>query len=198
LPATFPRRRRPRKVEQKQYGSREVPSSWTRPFVCTPAAWQMIIRLIRDEKDPDAELAAVFACSRATRLFDELDQYTFMVAGCVGEFWTKMTYTHMPDPLKDRPETMLTRGIRFGKALQMTNVLRDCGKDLRIGRCYLPLTMLDRFGLSPQELLLPTISLRARPVMYELVGKALDHFREAIEYTVAIPASSVRLRLACL
>jgi farnesyl-diphosphate farnesyltransferase len=76
----------------------------------------------------------------ALQVFDELDQYTYMVAGCVGEFWTKMTYTHMPDTLKDRPETMLTRGIRFGKALQMTNVLRDCGKDLRIGRCYLPLT----------------------------------------------------------
>ena len=134
----------------------------------------------------------------ALQAFDELDQYTYMVAGCVGEFWTKMTYAHMPGTLKDGPETMLDRGIRFGKALQMTNVLRDCGKDLRIGRCYLPVTMLDRFGLSPRDLLLPTTSLRAKPLMYELVGKALDHFHEAIEYTLAIPASSVRLRLACL
>lgn len=134
----------------------------------------------------------------ALQAFDELDQYTYMVAGCVGEFWTKMTYVHMPGTLKDEPETMLGRGIRFGKALQMTNVLRDCGKDLRIGRCYLPVTMLDRFGLSPRDLLLPTTSLRAKPLMYELVGKALDHFHEAIEYTLAIPASSVRLRLACL
>jgi farnesyl-diphosphate farnesyltransferase len=130
--------------------------------------------------------------------FDELDRYTYMVAGCVGEFWTKMAYAHMPGTLKGAPETMLGRGVRFGKALQMTNVLRDCGKDLRIGRCYLPATMLDRFGLSPQDLLLPAISLRARPLMFELVRKTLDHFREALEYTLAIPAFSVRLRLACL
>src|ERR1700730_7606642 len=109
-----------------------------------------------------------------------------------------MTYAHMPGTLKGSPETMLDRGVRFGKALQMTNVLRDCGKDLRIGRCYLPSSMLDRFGLSPQDLLLPDASLRARPLMFELVRKTLDHFREAVEYTLAIPMFSVRLRLACL
>jgi farnesyl-diphosphate farnesyltransferase len=128
----------------------------------------------------------------------ELDRYTYLVAGCVGEFWTSMTYSHMPRTLKAAPETMLARGIRFGKALQMTNVLRDCGKDLRIGRCYLPGVMLDRFGLTPQDLLAPSSSLRAQPLLFELVRMTLDHFRAAIDYTVAIPAFSVRLRLACL
>jgi farnesyl-diphosphate farnesyltransferase len=133
------------------------------------------------------------------REFSELDQYTYMVAGCVGEFWTKMTYVHVPGTFTgNNPEVVLIRGIRFGKALQMTNVLRDCGKDLRIGRCYLPSTMLDQFGLSPQDLLLPKTSLPARPLLFELVGKTLDHFREAIEYTLSLPAFAVRLRLACL
>ncbi len=109
-----------------------------------------------------------------------------------------MTYAHMPGTLKGEPGTMLQRGVRFGKALQMTNVLRDCGKDLRIGRCYLPTTMLDRFGLSPQDLLSPGNAGRAQPLLFELVRKTLDHFREAVEYTLAIPAFSVRLRLACL
>jgi farnesyl-diphosphate farnesyltransferase len=80
----------------------------------------------------------------------------------------------------------------------MTNVLRDCPRDLRIGRCYLPVTMLDRFGLDAQDLLLPATSLRARPLLFELVRKTLDHFREALEYMLAIPASSIRLRLACI
>jgi farnesyl-diphosphate farnesyltransferase len=109
-----------------------------------------------------------------------------------------MTYAHMPGTLKERPETMARRGVRFGKALQMTNVLRDCGKDLRIGRCYLPQTLLDQYGLSAQDLLLPANSVRARPLMVELLRKTLDHFREALDYTLAIPAFSVRLRLACL
>ncbi len=32
----------------------------------------------------------------ALQEFAELDQYTYMVAGCVGEFWTKMTFAHVP------------------------------------------------------------------------------------------------------
>jgi farnesyl-diphosphate farnesyltransferase len=134
----------------------------------------------------------------ALRELAELDQYTYLVAGCVGEFWTKMTYAHMPGTLKGDPEAMLQRGVRFGKALQMTNVLRDCGKDLRIGRCYLPITLLERLGLSPQDLLLPSNSRRAQPLLFELIRMTLDHFREAVEYTLAIPAFSIRLRLACL
>ncbi|CAE6815879.1 hypothetical protein R69746_05834 [Paraburkholderia aspalathi] len=134
----------------------------------------------------------------ALRKYEELDRYTYLVAGCVGEFWTTMTYAHMPGTLKERPEIMARRGVRFGKALQMTNVLRDCGKDLRIGRCYLPQTMLDQYGLSAQDLLQPANSVRGRPLMVELVRKSLDHFREALDYTLAIPAFSVRLRLACL
>jgi farnesyl-diphosphate farnesyltransferase len=134
----------------------------------------------------------------ALREWDELDRYTYLVAGCVGEFWTKMTYAHMPGTLRTAPATMLARGVRFGKALQMTNVLRDCASDLRIGRCYLPSSMLDRFNLTPRDLLAPDASLRARPLMFELVRKSLDHFREALDYALAIPAWSVRLRLACL
>jgi farnesyl-diphosphate farnesyltransferase len=93
---------------------------------------------------------------------------------------------------------MKQRGVRFGKALQMTNVLRDCGKDLRIGRCYLPQSMLERHGLSARDLLQPASSMRARPLLIELLRKTLDHFRAALDYTLAIPARAIRLRLACL
>jgi farnesyl-diphosphate farnesyltransferase len=128
----------------------------------------------------------------------DLDRYTYLVAGCVGEFWTKMTGEHVPGALTGDPDAMLRRGVRFGKALQMTNVLRDCGKDLRIGRCYLPSAMLDRHGLRPEDLLLPDASRRARPVMFELLRATLDHFREAAAYTLALPTCFVRLRLACV
>ncbi|TKC87967.1 squalene/phytoene synthase family protein [Trinickia terrae] len=134
----------------------------------------------------------------ALREFAELDRYTYLVAGCVGEFWTRMTDAHAPGALKADLGAMLERGVRFGKALQMVNVLRDCGKDLRIGRCYLPSAMLERFGLSAQDLMQPDASLRARPLMFELVRTALDHFRAALDYMLALSACSVRLRLACL
>jgi len=144
---------------------------------------------------PDERSGQVAALNK----WDELDRYTYLVAGCVGEFWTKMTYMHLPGTLAPSLEqTMHARGIRFGKALQMVNVLRDCGKDLRIGRCYLPASMLAQAGLTAQDLLQPGASARARPIMLELVRIALDHFRAAIDYTFALPRLSVRLRLACL
>lgn len=134
----------------------------------------------------------------ALRELDELDRYTYLVAGCVGEFWTTMTYAHLPGTVRELPEVMLARGVRFGKALQMTNVLRDCGKDLRIGRCYLPLELLTPHGLTPQDLLAPGASQRAWPVLSGLLRIALDHYREAVTYTLSIPPGAIRLRLACL
>ncbi|WP_028224326.1 phytoene/squalene synthase family protein [Paraburkholderia ferrariae] len=136
---------------------------------------------------------------QALATWDDLDRYTYLVAGCVGEFWTKMTYRHLPGTLDPAlRETMYRRGVRFGKALQMVNVLRDCGKDLRIGRCYLPASMLAQAGLGARDLLEPGASARARGILFELVRIALDHFRAAIDYTFALPRLSLRLRLACL
>ncbi|PLP98356.1 phytoene/squalene synthase family protein [Cupriavidus pauculus] len=143
---------------------------------------------------PDERSGQVAALPALT----DLDRYTYLVAGCVGEFWTTMTDAHLPGTLNDPLDTMLRRGVRFGKALQMVNVLRDVGKDLRIGRCYLPAEVLDRHGLTLPMLLDPTNSLRARPMLHELVRIALDHFREAMAYTFALPRTAIRLRLACL
>ncbi len=134
----------------------------------------------------------------ALQHFSELDLYTYMVAGCVGEFWTRMMVAYVPATSSESAETMVERGIRLGKALQMTNVLRDCGKDLRIGRCYLPSTMLARLNVTPQDLLQPANSLRARPVLFELIPTALNNFRDGLDYVLAIPAFQVRLRLAAL
>ena len=128
----------------------------------------------------------------------ELDRYTYLVAGCVGEFWTKMTCAHLPRTFDEPQETVVARGVRFGKALQLTNILRDCSKDLRIGRCYLPTALLERHGLTPAALLASDASSRARPVLVELMATALAHYRAAADYTFSIPRSSIRLRLACL
>ncbi|GGH08231.1 phytoene/squalene synthase family protein [Silvibacterium dinghuense] len=134
----------------------------------------------------------------ALEAYSQLDRYTYMVAGCVGEFWTRMTYAHVTARLGEDEATMIERGIRLGKALQLTNILRDCPKDLRISRCYLPQTMLAEAGLSPEDLLRPENSHRARPVLLQLTRIALDHFRAGLEYTTALPRTAVRLRLACV
>jgi len=94
----------------------------------------------------------------------ELDDYTYRVAGCVGEFWTRMCRAHLfPDaPLDDA--VLLTNGVRFGKGLQLVNILRDLPRDLRQGRCYIPLDRLTAERLTPADLLEPNKESRFRPL----------------------------------
>jgi len=134
----------------------------------------------------------------ALREWEQLDRYTYLVAGCVGEFWTKMTYAHVPRALRGNADEVVERGVRFGKALQLTNVLRDCAKDLRIGRCYLPTEMLAWYGLRPEDLLAADGSRRARALLFALVERTLERYRDALAYTLAIRSTSIRLRLACI
>ncbi|HEY3321261.1 MAG TPA: phytoene/squalene synthase family protein [Planctomycetota bacterium] len=128
----------------------------------------------------------------------ELDRYIYLVAGCVGEFWTKLNVAHVPALRHWNVEAMSACGIRYGKALQMTNVLRDCPKDLRIGRCYMPREILSECGLTPEDLLKPENTSRARPMLGKLMRVTLGHYEEAERYIVAIPRHCVRLRLACM
>ncbi|MBM3935519.1 MAG: squalene/phytoene synthase family protein [SAR202 cluster bacterium] len=135
----------------------------------------------------------------ALKTREELDRYTYYVAGCVGEFWTEMCMAHIPGLEKrwDRAR-MVDRGVHFGKALQMTNVLRDVPKDLRIGRCYIPEAELGPLGLTPQSLMEASAGQAARPALLALLRVTLDHYVAAEAYLTAIPRRHVRLRLAVL
>ena len=143
---------------------------------------------------PDADPGALVALPNGA----DLDRYTYLVAGCVGEFWTAVAAAHTP-VLKELDLTEMSElGVRFGKALQLTNALRDIPGDLRNGRCYLPADELAAAGLSPEDLLDPASEERAREVLVPWMRTALEHFEAAEEYLLAIPRRSVRLRLACL
>ncbi len=134
----------------------------------------------------------------ALRSSADLDRYTYLVAGCVGEFWTAVTMAHEPRLRGWDAEGMSATGVRFGKALQLTNVLRDVPRDVRNGRCYLPLEELGAVGLLPAGLLDPSNTARARQVLVPWIGTALEHFNAAEEYLLATPRRCLRLRLAVL
>lgn len=127
-----------------------------------------------------------------------LDGYCYAVAGCVGEFWTAICADHEAALRAWDVEQQAQRGVRFGKALQLTNILRDVPRDLRIGRCYLPQDELQSLGLAPQDLLDAACSPAARPLLVKWIRVALGHYRAAADYTLAIPRHCVRLRLAAL
>ena len=128
----------------------------------------------------------------------ELDCYTYLVAGCVGEFWTLVAMDHQPALSQWDEERMTSLGVRFGKALQLTNVLRDIPRDLRNGRCYLPEPDLARAGLAPADLLDPANAALARPTLTRWIAVALEHFDAAESYLLATPRRCPRLRLAVL
>lgn len=123
---------------------------------------------------------------------DELLRYTYLVAGCVGPFWTRVCMLHHPALGHWNAREMCEKGIAFGQALQLTNVLRDTPRDLQNRRFYLPRQELAELGLTPEETL-QAIALRHR---WTLV--ALERFKQAQDYALAIPARCTRLRLAVL
>ena len=128
----------------------------------------------------------------------ELDEYIYLVAGCVGKFWTQMCVGHLPALRDWNVAAMIEKGIRFGKGLQLTNILRDIPRDLRNGRCYLPAPRLREAGLQPQDLLRPETSARVRPLLDEYLDRALLHLDVGWDYTMSIPPRLLHLRLACI
>jgi farnesyl-diphosphate farnesyltransferase len=127
----------------------------------------------------------------------ELDDYTYRVAGCVGEFWTKMCRAHLfsRDTLDDA--ALLANGVRFGKGLQLVNILRDVPADLRKGRCYLPKQSLSEIGLTPADLLQPANEPRLRPLYNRYLDFAEAHLAAGWNYTNSLPRRAMRVRLAC-
>jgi farnesyl-diphosphate farnesyltransferase len=127
----------------------------------------------------------------------DLDRYTYFVAGCVGEFWTRIATAHLPSLSHWHLAEMEARGVRFGKGLQLTNILRDIAQDLRLGRCYLPRAELAALGVQPEDLLKPQVLPQVQPLLSELLNRTLDLYQDGWAYTLAIPRREWRLRLAC-
>lgn len=136
-------------------------------------------------------------CIVAFRSDEELDRYTYQVAGCVGEFWTEMCCAHVfPRARLDRKQLMAD-AVRFGKGLQLVNILRDLPKDLRAGRCYLPEQRLSQHNLSPRDLIDASAIERLRPLYDSYLDMAEDHLAAGWHYTASLPFRHVRIRLAC-
>ncbi len=134
----------------------------------------------------------------ALKTMDDLDRYTYFVAGCVGEFWTDLMCAHRPALARWNVADMSRVGVRFGKGLQLTNIVKDLAHDLQRGRCYVPEPLLQEAGLKPSDLLDPKNLSRVRPVLRKLVRLAVEHLDQGWGYTIAIPRYETRLRLSCM
>ena len=80
-----------------------------------------------------------FADRSAVESDADTRRYTYMVAGCVGEFWTDLGLATLGEKFCDpaRRDIMVQAGIRYGQGLQLVNILRDMDEDALRGRSYL-------------------------------------------------------------
>ena len=126
---------------------------------------------------------------------DDLNDYTYRVAGSVGAFWTRMCLAHLKGIPAKSAEEMERLGIRYGQGLQLVNILRDFQKDLSIGRCYLPRQLWEPTEWRPEA---PDPHNPAfRELWQAHVRQAVDCLTDGWYYTMALPASWVRVRLSC-
>jgi farnesyl-diphosphate farnesyltransferase len=68
----------------------------------------------------------------------ELERYTYLVAGCVGEFWHELCRLKLGNYDTSSSEVMNSRARHYGQALQLVNIIRDRNMDHALGRIYLP------------------------------------------------------------
>jgi len=91
--------------------------------------------------------------------------YCDRVAGCVGDFWTRLGYETMGEKFSREPiELMCVAGTSLGRGLQLVNILRDLPEDVERGRFYLP----SSYGLPKEEL-------------RELMSRWMDEARVCLE-----------------
>lgn len=103
--------------------------------------------------------------------FAELETYCYNVASAVG--LTCLPIFGYGNPAAE------PYGVSLGKALQLTNIMRDVGKDIEIGRIYLPQDELERFGVPESDLLERRYSERFRDLMAFQAARAQAYYDAA-------------------
>ena len=122
---------------------------------------------------------------------NELRDYTYLVAGCVGEFWTRVCFRKQPGFTARSEPDMLELARKYGSGLQLINILRDAGEDLRRGRCYFPADEWREAGVTPAQL--RNAPPEFLPIYQRWIAEARDGLDAGLEYCIAINPPRVRL-----
>lgn len=136
---------------------------------------------------------------RSLQTEEELDEYTYLVAGCVGEFWTNICHRHLYPNSKLDMTAFLKMAVHFGKGIQLVNILRDLPADLKNGRCYLPCLSLKKIGLSPDDLTNPDQYKKLSSCYKEHLSQSLHFLQSGIQYISTTPSgwNTWLMRLGC-
>lgn len=103
--------------------------------------------------------------------FEALEKYCYHVASVVGLLSIEI-FGYKNPATRDY-------AVYLGKALQLTNILRDVKNDAERGRIYLPLADLRRFGVTPDEILQSRYSDRYCRLAEHIASCAKNFYRLA-------------------
>jgi farnesyl-diphosphate farnesyltransferase len=129
---------------------------------------------------------------------EDLDRYTYYVAGTVGHLLTRLFRLHDPRPAGRRYERLEALATGFGRGLQLTNIIKDVADDRRRGSSFIPRQLCHLAGIRPEELQDQRHRREARRVVLALIEKAKRHLNEALAYSTTIPRRLYGVRLFCL
>jgi farnesyl-diphosphate farnesyltransferase len=127
----------------------------------------------------------------------DLDSYCYYVAGVVGEMLTELFCSYSPGAAQRRA-ALRELAPSFAQGLQMTNILKDMWDDRSRGACWLPREVFARHGVDLARLTPRPFDERFGAGLYELIGVAHAHLRNAIAFTLLIPSEEPGIRLFCL
>jgi squalene synthase HpnD len=113
-----------------------------------------------------------------------LDLYCDRVASAVGRLSVRVFGLPQDDGIE--------LAHHLGRALQLTNILRDIDEDAGIGRLYLPREALAVAGISSTDPLLVAVEPALPKVCAPLVERARMHFEKADEIMARNPRRAVR------
>jgi phytoene synthase len=103
--------------------------------------------------------------------YGELEQYCYRVASVVGLLSIEI-FGYKNPATRDY-------AVYLGKALQLTNILRDVRGDAERGRIYLPLSELHRFGVKEEEILRFEYTSRFRDLAASVGEQAKKYYHLA-------------------
>ncbi|QDU13141.1 All-trans-phytoene synthase [Gimesia maris] len=103
--------------------------------------------------------------------FEQLKEYCYHVAGVVGLCCIHIWGFH--------DERAFAAGVECGIAFQLTNILRDLGEDIQMGRVYLPQEDLDRFGYARADIQSQIYDERFRELMQFEVDRARSYYQSS-------------------
>jgi farnesyl-diphosphate farnesyltransferase len=130
------------------------------------------------------------------RDINELGDYCYYVAGVVGVMLTEL-FCDYSQAMAQQREQMLKLAVSFGQGLQMTNILKDIWEDQQRGVCWLPRDVFATCDFDIKDIALHSDDTCYLAGLEQLIAIAAMHLRNALQYTLLIPAKEKGIRRFC-